>query len=277
MKSSFECIVCYHKQALRTARLATKDDALIKKVLKATMSYFISQEDWTRTPLDFGFELYPLFYETLGVDDPYKDLKRKSNEHALSLYSWAKKVIEKSSDPLLAAIKFAIAGNIVDYGAMDEFDLEGKLEESLKRDFAINYYNSFLKDIENTSKILYFLDNSGEVVFDKILIETILALYPKVEKVAIVAKRHPIINDIALSDVYELGFWQEEKFELLDNWKDVSWEERFPLFDLVISKGQGNYEGLSSYPGIYFLLVAKCEVVAKDLNVNIGDFIFKLS
>ncbi len=277
MKSSFECIACYHKQALRTARLVTGDDALIKKVLKTTMNYFISQEDWTRTPLDFGFVLYPLFYETLGVDDPYKELKKKSNEHALSLYSWAKGVIEKSSDPLLTAIKFAVAGNIVDYGAMDEFDLEGKLEESLKKDFAIDCYNSFLKDIENTTKILYFLDNSGEIVFDKVLIETILALYPKIEKVAIVAKRYPIINDIALSDIYELGFWQEEKFELLDNWKDVCWEKRFPSFDLIISKGQGNYEGLSSYSGIYFLLVAKCEVVAKDLKVNIGDFIFKLS
>ncbi len=277
MKSSFECIVCYHKQALRTAKIVTKDDALIKKVLKATMNYFISQDDWTRTPLDFGFEIYPLFYETLDVKDPYKGLKKKSNEHALSLYPWAKKTIEESEDPLLSAIKFAIAGNIVDYGAMDEFDLEAKIEEALKKDFTINNFPNFLKDIEKTKRILYFLDNSGEVVFDKILIETMLSLYPNIEEVSIVAKKYPIINDISVEDIEELGFWQDEKFEILENWKGVDWENRFSSFDLIISKGQGNYEGLSGYPGIYFLLVAKCEVVAGDLGVNVGDFIFKLS
>ncbi len=277
MKSSFECIVCFHKQALRTAKLVTKDDALIKRVLKSTMKYFISQEDWTKTPLDFGFDLYPLFYEILGVYDPYKELKRKSNEHALSIYPWAKEEIEGSKDPLLTSIKFAIAGNIVDYGAMDKFDLEKQIKDSIKKDFAINSYSSFLKDLESAKTILYFLDNSGEVVFDKILIDTILSLYPNIQKVSIVAKRYPIINDISIEDIEELGFWKGERFEVLENWKDVSWKEKFSLFDVIISKGQGNYEGLSSYPNIYFLLVAKCEVVATDLGVNVGDFIFKLT
>ncbi len=277
MKSSFECIVCFFKQALRTARIVTSNDAHIKQVLKATMGYLLSEEDWTRTPLDFGFDLYPLFYETLGVTDPYRELKRKSNELALSLYPWAKESIETSEDPLFTSVKFAASGNIADYGAMDEFNLENQIKTSLNKDFTINDYPLFKKKIKNAKSLLYFLDNAGEAVFDKILIETLLSLYPNIEKISIVAKKYPIINDITVEEAYELGFLMDERIEVVPTWKDVDWRERLSTYDVVISKGQGNYEGLSTSPGIYFLLVAKCDVVAKDLGVEVGDFIFKVS
>ncbi len=277
MKSSFECIVCFFKQVLRTARIVTADDARIKQVLKATMGYLLSEEDWTRTPLDFGFDLYPLFYETLGVTDPYRELKKKSNELALSLYPWAKESIEKSEDPLFTSIKFAASGNIADYGAMDEFNLENQIKSSLDKDFAINDYPLFKQKVDNVKSLLYFLDNAGEAIFDKILIETLLSLYPKLEKISIVAKKYPIINDMTVEEAYELGFLMDERIEILPTWKDVNWRERLSTYDMVISKGQGNYEGLSAYSGIYFLLVAKCDVVARDLGVEVGDFIFKAS
>ncbi|HID15439.1 MAG TPA: DUF89 family protein [Candidatus Atribacteria bacterium] len=277
MKSSFECVICYHRQALRTARITTKDEKLITKVLKSTMEYFMNTPNWKRTPLDFGYDLYPLFYKVLGVDDPYKKLKEKSNELALSIYPWTKESIEQSSDPLLTAIRFSIAGNIADYGAMDEFDLEDQIKTSLNKDFAINNYSIFKREIKRAKTVLYFLDNAGEAVFDKVFIETLFSLYPNLSKISVVAKRYPLINDMTFEDAYALGFAEDERVEVLTTWKDVNWKEKLKEYDVVISKGQGNYEGLSVYPNIFFLLVAKCEVVANDIGVNIGDFIFKLS
>ena len=277
MKSSLDCIVCLHRQALRTARIVTKDRVKISQVLKATMNYFLSTDDWQKSPLEFAYDLYPLFYNILGVEDPYKDLKYKSNKIAQDLYPWAKKVIEESPNPLLLSLKFAAVGNIADYGAMDEFNLEEQIKTSIDRDFTINDVIVFEKKVNRAENILYFLDNAGEAVFDKIFIETLLSLYPNIVKISVVAKKYPIINDMTEEDAYELGFSEDDRVEILTNWKDVRWSNEISKYDLVISKGQGNYEGLSEYSGIFFLLVAKCDVIAQDLNVSVGDFVFKLS
>ncbi len=277
MKTYLDCIPCFMNQALRAGRLATKDDKIIKKLLDET-GEMVKNIPMTATPAENGEIIYRKIREITGVFDPYEKIKRQSINEAKSLYTDLKQKITNSKTPLETAIRIAIAGNIIDFGIDKKFDLQADLEKILYQDFAIFDYEDFAKSLDNAELVLYLGDNAGESVFDKLLIETIG------KKTIYATRQVPVINDVIIQDAIDSGL--DEVAEIISSGSPApgtilhlcndNFIEIFNKADVIISKGQGNYEGLSDAKrSIFFLLKAKCQVIARDLKVSTGSIILK--
>ena len=264
-------------QAFRAGKTATKNESVIKKILDETGA-MISNIPMEQTPPETGAMIYKRISEITGNSDPYHDIKQKNIEHALSLYPELKSRVEKSNDPLLTAIRLAVAGNVIDLGIDKEFDIVRDVEKILVQDFAVFDYEMFKSKLNSSKNILYLGDNSGEGVFDKILIEELNI------PVIFVTRETPIINDLTIKEAKQIGIdkiaevissGSKAPGTILNQCND-EFIELFNNADMVISKGQGNYEALSDIDrDIFFLLKSKCPVVARHLNVNVDDIIFK--
>ena len=203
MNALLDCVVCQQRQALRIARLVTKDAGLHEQIMREAMSY-LARRNWDTDPMTMTIGLYEIIERLTGNADPYKDLKYQSNEEALACYPQVQAYLRNSPDPLFTACKLAAAGNIMDFGAKDEFNLQETIRHVLETDFAINEYERFTAALAQASNILVFADNAGEIVFDKLLFETMLAHYPSL-KITMVVKATPIINDATMLDVKQVG------------------------------------------------------------------------
>jgi len=256
-------------------RLITKDEKKILEVLHE-VSLTLPKLSFEATPTEIGRQVYKIISEKTGVDDPYRAIKEKYINQALSYYPELKKIINSSPDRLMTAIRLAIAGNVIDFGANADFNLEEDIEEILHKDLAINHYRQFIDTLEKTESVLYLADNAGETVFDRLLVEEL----PKPVIYAVRAK--PIINDATWEDAVNSGL--EKVAEIVSTGCDApgivlnlcsrKFLEIYSSAGLIISKGQGNYEGLSEEKGpIFFLLKTKCEVIARDIGVKQGSII----
>jgi uncharacterized protein with ATP-grasp and redox domains len=196
----------------------------------------------------------------------------------LALVPWLKEIIKESLDPLETTLRLSTAGNIIDFGAAREFDLHATIQQVLTADFSIYDLQAIKLALANAKTILFLADNAGETVFDKLLIEQIN------KPVLYAVKSSPVLNDATRTDAVYAGVDQVATIiETGNSIPGASLEKCTPEFyrlfqsaDLIISKGQGNYEMLSenSEP-IFFLLKAKCALVARDLQVPLGSFILK--
>lgn len=277
MKTNLDCLPCFMQQALNTARLATSDGNSIKKVLENIGSQ-LKDIPMHLTPAETGQIVYREVKKVTGVSDPYKALKKAHIREAKVLVPQLKKMVEQSDDPLLTAIRIAIAGNVIDLGINKTFDLVKDVEKILAQDFAIFDYDSFRQQLDGAQNVLYLGDNCGESVFDKILIEQIN------KPVTFAVRSAPIINDVTMEEAIESGLDEVASLmesgcvapgTILSQCTDT-FMEAYHHADLIISKGQGNYEGLSEADRpIFFLLKAKCHVIAKDLGVHEGDIVLK--
>ncbi|MFO7828243.1 MAG: ARMT1-like domain-containing protein [Bacteroidales bacterium] len=277
MKTYLECIPCFMQQAYRTAKIATTDEEKIKQVLDSAgeMIKTISMED---TPPETGNHIYQKIREITNNNDPYQHVKKANIDEALKLYPELKKRIKKSKDPLLTAIRIAIAGNVIDLGVNKSFNIIDDLQKILKQDFAVFDYEAFKKHLKRANSVLYVGDNAGESVFDRLLIETMG------KPATFVVREVPVINDCVIEDAVASGL--DKVSEIISSGCKApatilrlcnsSFIEKFNQADIVISKGQGNYEGLSevSRP-VFFLLKAKCHVIARDLGVSENDIVLK--
>ncbi|MGD8536931.1 MAG: ARMT1-like domain-containing protein [Candidatus Aminicenantes bacterium] len=275
MKAYLDCYPCFFIQALKTARLVTSDEKVILQILK-DVSEYLSQASFDVTPSEIGLGVYRILSRRTGVEDPYREVKVKCIQQALSLYPEMKKLIENSEDRLMTAIRLSIAGNVIDFGTDSSFDLQQELETILSQDFAVNHYQEFRRALEKAQNIVYLADNAGETVFDRLLIEEIH------KPVRYVVREKPIINDATREDARLSGL--EQVSEIMSSGCDAPGnilkfcsDEFLRIYgsaDLVISKGQGNYEALSDEEKpIFFLLKVKCPVVAQDLGVEEGSII----
>jgi uncharacterized protein with ATP-grasp and redox domains len=277
MKTYLDCLPCFMSQALRTARIATDDEKQVKKVLDE-VGMMLRDIPLESTPPESGRLIYHKIAEITGNPDPYREIKSESTKKALSLYPSLKSRVEKSSDKLLAAIRVAIAGNVIDLGAHWDFDLEQEIEEVFNRDFAICDYGAFKECLRSANEILYIGDNAGECVFDRILIEELK------KPVTYVVRDVPIINDATYEDAIQAGI--NKIATILSSGTDapgtvletcsVEFKEAYNNSRFIISKGQGNYEALSGERRpIFFLLKTKCHVIANNIGVDEGDIVLK--
>jgi uncharacterized protein with ATP-grasp and redox domains len=272
MKAYLDCYPCFFKQILQTSREVTTDEKKIREVLIAFAQY-LPRIPAEATPPEIGREVYRLISEKTGIPDPYRELKKKCTRQALVLYPQLKKKIAASEERLLAAVRLAIAGNVIDFGANAQFDLDIDLDVLLSRELAIDHYSEFRRAVEKSRHILYLGDNAGETVFDRILIEEIG------KPVVYAVREKPIINDALLQDALDAGL--DRVAEIVSSGTDApgtilglcsrDFLNIYDRADLIISKGQGNYEGLSDEARpAFFLLKAKCEVIARDIGVDQG-------
>ncbi len=282
MKTNLDCIPCLQRQALKAVREASGDRKIQEQVLREVIDKLISTE-WSKTPPELAHEIYKIVRARTGIHDPYRKLKRKSNDEILAIYSELQDKIKASDDPLKAAVKLAIAGNIMDFGALDSFNIHETINKVEEVEIDEKEYRLFTEKLRASDTLLFFADNAGEIVFDKLLLETLLN--KKKLGISFVVKGGPIINDVTLEDAYEVGLndLPQITFLSVSNGEPDTGPERnsqevrswITEHDLVISKGQGNYESLSAFKGIFFMLMAKCPLVASDLGVSEGDVVLR--
>ncbi len=277
MKTYLDCIPCFMQQALRAGRIATTDEAQIKKILDNTAA-MVSNIPMQSTPAQTGMKVYDIVSQVSSVEDPYKAIKTKHIQQTKAIYPQLEELVKKSEDKLLTAIKVAIAGNIIDLGVNMHFDLVNDVQIILKQDFAILDYQAFKIQLEKADFVLYIGDNAGESVFDKILIKQLG------KPVKYVVRSAPIINDVTMEDAIASGL--DKVADIIESGSkspgiilELSSPEFIELFQkasMVISKGQGNYEGLSDCSRtVFFLLKAKCAVISKHLGVAEGSIVMK--
>ena len=277
MKTYLDCIPCFFNQALRAGRIATDDEGKIKRILDE-IGTALKDIPLESTPPETGRLIYKKVREITGNYDPYKEIKIENTHKALSLYHSLKQKVEQSDDSLLLAIRIAIAGNIIDFGVNRNFDIEREIHEVLEKDFSIYDYQKFKECLGKANDILFIGDNAGESVFDRILIE-------ELKKPTIyVVRDEPVINDVTYDDALQAGI--DKVATIVSSGTNApgtilttcSNEFRKLYYDskFVISKGQGNYEGLSDEKKpIFFMLKVKCYVIAKDIGVTEGDIVLK--
>jgi uncharacterized protein with ATP-grasp and redox domains len=277
MKTYLDCFPCFLNQALRAGRIATGDEKKIKLLLDE-VGMMLRDIPLESSPPESGRLIYRKVSEITGNSDPYKEMKEESTKKGLSLYPSLKDHVEKSNDKLLTAIRIAIAGNVIDFGANRDFDIEKEIDAALERDFAIFDYGSFRDRLEGADEILFIGDNAGECVFDRILIETMK------KPVVYVVREVPVINDATYEDAVQAGL--DKVATIISSGTDApgtilntcsaEFKQVFESAGFIISKGQGNYEALSNEEkSIFFLLKVKCHVIADHIGLAEDDIILK--
>lgn len=218
------------------------------------------------------------FCRLISNNDPYSEEKQVSNRLMLQLYKHFRTEVLEAMNPFKTALKLSIAGNIMDYGVAQDFDIHKTIDTVLGADFAIDHSVELEKRIKSAKKILYLGDNAGEIVFDKLFIE--LIMHPGL---TFAVRGSAVLNDALEIDAREVGM--DMVADVINNGYDAPstvLSECSPEFlevyneaDLIISKGQGNFEGLmdENDPRIFFLLMVKCDVVAEKMSVPQGSFV----
>jgi len=282
MQSFVDCIHCYLKQATNCMTLAGVDEETQCRVLFALMDD-IKLLDRESTPAENSSEILLKAYKLINNNDPYKEIKAKSNALALEMYPHLKKYLEQSENRLYDALKIAAAGNIIDLGINKSFDLDASLEQCLHTGFSRSDFALFQKKLNEVDRLIIIGDNSGEIVFDRLLAEELSRMG---KNVTYIVKGGPIINDATEEDALQAGI---DKIAAIvttgSNYlgallHKISPEARSLLerAELVIAKGQANFESLEheelARGRIFFLLKIKCECVGKVAEAALGDVVF---
>ena len=281
MRARLDCVECIVRQARRTAELCTPDPALRLAIVKETMRRLCA-DPFDRSPAEHSLAAYAAAAELSGVSDPFRESKAEQNATALAMYPRLRARAAGSPDPLLTAAKLAIAGNVVDLGVGLAFDLNEEIAKVLDGVLAVDHFARFEEELAAARTLLFLCDNCGEIVFDRIFIEAMRARFPELRVFAAV-KGAPIINDATLEDAAAVGL--AEAAEVVSTGCACIGAPRGAIAprlaelldscDLVIAKGQGNFETAGDPPRpMYFLLKAKCPCVAEELGVRFGDVVF---
>ena len=283
MQIYLDCIPCFVRQALTSVRLVTNDMRVHEQIVREVLT-LVRDMDMRQNPPTIAQKIHQLIRQLTGEYDPYRGKKQRFNKLALRIYPELKRRVRASGSPLETAVRLAIAGNIIDFGvnhSLEESDLEETINDSLTSDFDKTQLKSFKDAVIRAKDILYLGDNTGEVVFDRLLIE----LLPW-EKITFAVKGRPVINDATIEDAEMAGL--TDIVNVIENGSDAPgtilescshyFRNQFAGADLVIAKGQGNYETLSNVDkNIFFVLKAKCPVIARDLGCEVGEMIFRKS
>ena len=266
------------RQALFTAQKVTeKPDVIYQSIQRA--SAILSDLPANMAPAEGSSIIFHAVANYLGVADPYQEEKEKYNRLALQLYPHLVYYVDRARDPLEAAIRIAAQGNAIDLSVIEGMDIDNLLTSLPETEWAINDYSSFQEDIKKAQSILYLGDNAGEIVFDRVLVERL----PK-GTVSYVVKSSPVVNDVTLQDALQSEINQTVVIlETGSNFAGVplgrcsaEFLQAFSKADLIISKGQANFETLDNEKlNIYFLLKVKCNHIAQYLGVRIGDIVLK--
>ena len=282
MRVYLDCVPCFLRQALEAVRLASQDLSIQEKAIRVILQK-LSKISWNTSPPHIGREIHTLIKEVTGNPDPYLPLKKRFNQLAINLYPMLEKKVKTANDPFSTAVRLSLAGNMIDFGARpgEKIDIEKEIDGALKAPLDKQALEKFKKAVTQAQNILFLGDNAGEVVFDKLLIQEIGP-----QKITYVVKKKPIINDATLEDAEIVNLTKIVK--VTDNGTDYpgtvlsacnkTFINIYEKADLVIAKGQGNYETLNDVKKpIVFLLKIKCPVIAKDIKRNVGDLVIHLN
>ena len=278
MKTSLDCIPCFVRQALDAARMVSADPVVHERMVREVLLW-AGEMSLEEPPVLLGTRIRRRLRELTGVADPYRAAKDHQNQMAQNLLSELRREIEDAPDPLAMAARLAIAGNVIDMGVngnITEADVRRSIQHALAEPFS-GEWEAFCQAAAMARRILYLADNAGEIVFDRLLIEQ---LSPA--RTTLAVRGAPVLNDATLVDARAAGL--DQIVEIIDNGSDVAgtllpecsrgFLERFAEADMIIAKGQGNFETLSNEPrDIFFLFKAKCPVITMDTGMEPGSLV----
>ena len=281
MRTYLDCYSCLVRQSVEAGRRACDDPGVQERIVRDVLAA-LAEADLALPPPVHARLTNRIVRHHTGLEDPYLEDKRRSNELALALVARCRPLLAAAADPFAMAARLAAAGNIIDFGVHGELDV-ARVEETIEHALAAPLDGATLASLrekaDHARRILYLADNAGELAFDRLLVEQ---LPPG--RVTVVVKGGPILNDALREDAAAVGI--DEVAEVIDNGNTVAgtWlPEASPAFrqafadaDVVISKGQGNYETLSEAEReVFFLLKVKCPMIAEHIGEPIGAIVLK--
>jgi len=279
--SDYRCFFCFSRafeQLLDNDKISVEQ----KQSFTIEMASLYSKNTGEFSAPEFSRKLHSILRRYTNDPDPYLLAKRISNDLVMSKYAFFKEQILNSADPFDTALRLAIAGNIIDLGKSDKYDLDGAISKVFSSHFAIDHSEDLKRAISKAKTVLYLGDNAGEIVFDKLFIE--LLAHPGL---TYAVRGAPALNDVTKEDAEYVGM--NKVTNVISNGynapstvlkhSSTEFKKKFRNADIIISKGQGNLEGLfeQSNKEIYYLLIVKCDVIAEALKVKTGDFVVKKS
>lgn len=280
MNLELDCIPCIVNSFIRLIKLEKLPHRVQEETLRKLLR-LVAEADYEKSPPVLGKEMHKMIRNQLNRTDPYEDLKKKNNKMMLDMYTEFEEMIERSSNPFNMAMRLAIAGNVIDFGPQEQLDIFETIHKVVHSTLAIDDSKFLEKDLKKANSLLYIGDNCGEIVLDKLFLETI-----NFPNTYFAVRSGPVINDATIEDAKMVGIDKIAKVistgddapgVVLDLCSD-EFKKIFQKSDLIISKGQGNLEGLIDVnQNIYFLLVTKCDLVGNLISTAKGDFVVKRS
>ncbi|MCC7549893.1 MAG: DUF89 family protein [Methanobacterium sp.] len=279
MKVHYECASCFLRQAREALDLATDDEDLKMKVTEKINRILCSEFRKGAVSNQIGTKIHRTIKKETGNPDPYHDLRIKSDEIALQFLPQVEKLLNNDKS-FKNYLKVAIAGNVLDFGALGlKSDIEGLVMSTVEKDLVVDHTSQLEIELEKAKTVLYLADNVGEIVFDKLLIEK---LQEYDVEVTVALKKDPILNDSCLKEALDVGL--DEVARLITTgtdsigviYHDLSddFKQEFEEADLIIAKGLGNYEGLTEMnledKPVFCLLNVKCQPIARDIGAELG-------
>jgi uncharacterized protein with ATP-grasp and redox domains len=277
MHTYLDCYPCFVRQALEAARQLGADEQKQKIVLEKVLEA-LKGIDLSFTPPQIGDKIHRLVRQELGYSDPYRAFKEAATREALALLPQLRKIVEEAEDPLETGVRLSIAGNIIDAGRHTTYELWPTVQQVLSQPFAVADLEPLRRSLARAPAMLFLADNAGETVFDRLLIERFEV------PVVYAVKDGPILNDATVEDA--LMAEVDRVAELLSTGSNAPgtilercserFKQVFAEAPLVIAKGQANYETLSEQGSkMFFLLQAKCPVIARDVGVPLGGLVLR--
>jgi hypothetical protein len=289
MKIQTQCVPCLLKRVIFEAEQSSQDPGVKTRVIKKACRALSEYYDPALCSAVVATKVHKLVYETLGDDDPYRDLKNQSNQVARSLVPKVEEIVKASDDPLRTIMTCSIVGNMMDFGiegASENPDmLSGIFEKTVAEGLGYDDSDQVKTALKESKRVLFFADNCGEIVFDKILCRELKNVNSDIF-LTLVVKGEPIISDATIKDAEELQF-QEVVDEILTTGcfaigldftqLPSPLEKALDLCDLIICKGMANYEAFSetAYRPIAYLLRTKCEAIAESMNLPLDINVVK--
>lgn len=280
MKTTLACIPCFVRQIDESMRLCGVDEADGADIMRRLLRY-LADADWNVAPVALAQKIHQQIRSALQNPDPYLPVKQRMNKLARELLPELRRQAAEHNDPIEAAARIAITGNLLDSGAKTSLS-DAEVRAAMDRVFhdrLCGSAQSLLKAAQLAKRVLFLADNAGEIVFDRMLIE----LLPT-EKMVVAVRGSPIINDAIMADAEFVGL--PEIVPVISNGSDApgtllddcseEFRQIFDGSDLIIAKGQGNYESLSdTTKHIFFLLRVKCPLVGGHIGADMGDMVIR--
>lgn len=290
MKITPTCVPCLIKRIIFEADQSTNDRKKKTKVIRLACQLLGKDYDPTKVSAHVATRIHRQVYDLLGTDDPYADLKEKSNRLALSLLPRVDELIKQADDPLQMSMICSIVGNTLDFGidgaSKDPNELTALLESSVKEGLGYDDTATLKNILAKSKRVLLFTDNCGEIVFDKLLCRELKLFNPDLT-ISLVVKGEPVLSDATMKDAVNLGFENvvDELFTTGCFAVGVDFSElppkvseRLHQTDLIICKGMANFESFSetTYAPIAYLLRTKCQPIADAMQVPVDKNIIKV-
>lgn len=276
------CIQCTLRQVYDALTRSTDDIKLQKRIIKEVLKVLVTI-DWAITPVELSNIVQNIVKKMTGVADPFREYKRHATVNALKIFPSLQRIVESKKTPLEkleTAVKLSIAGNIIDVGPGIPVELNATMNKILQSNIDRKLLTDFMKELEKASSVCFIGDNAGEIVFDKLLLITLKQLNKSLD-ITFIVKKGALLNDAMLKDAEEASLKEIATIREIPIGVEISdfnkmleeWTEFCLSYDVVISKGQGNFEIFHQNP-FYFLLIVKCKTISECFNLSIGTPIF---